>query len=154
MFYRQHKTLWYQFCHFKHFLKAENGEDSLASSCVEFSIGLSCNPVSSNSTSFLISLSLRKVSFNFQWNRRNFNKLIKKLSENRGVHRVWFNNWQKWKRVFLTRPCHKTYRDEAVGLKSYKYTWKITIFVKKCEIWGNIEKIWYFVNNYLIEARI
>ena len=29
----------------KHFLKAENSEDSLASSCVEFSIGLSCNPV-------------------------------------------------------------------------------------------------------------
>ena len=49
MFLRQHKTLWYQFCNFKHFLKAENSEDhedSLASSCVEFSIGLSCNPVS------------------------------------------------------------------------------------------------------------
>ena len=45
MFYRQHKTLWYQFGNFKHFLKAENSEDSLASSCVEFSIGLSCNPV-------------------------------------------------------------------------------------------------------------
>ena len=45
MFYRQHKTLWYQFCNFKHFLKAENSEDSLASSCVDFSIGLSCNPV-------------------------------------------------------------------------------------------------------------
>ena len=30
---------------FKHFLKAENSEDSLASSCVEFSIGLSCNLV-------------------------------------------------------------------------------------------------------------
>ena len=43
MFYRQHKTLWYQFCNFKHFLKAENSEDSLASSCVELSIGLSCN---------------------------------------------------------------------------------------------------------------
>ena len=26
-------------------LKAENSEDSLASSCAEFSIGLSCNPV-------------------------------------------------------------------------------------------------------------
>ena len=24
----------------------------------------------------------------------------------------------------------------------------------KCEIWGNIVKIWYFVNNCLIEARI
>ena len=39
-------------------------------------------------------------------------------------------NWQKWKRLFLTCPCHKIYRDEAVGLKSCKNTWKITIFVK------------------------
>ena len=45
LFYRHNKTFWYQFCNFKHFLKAENSEDSLASSCVEFSIGLSCNPV-------------------------------------------------------------------------------------------------------------
>ena len=45
MFYRHNKTFWYQFCNFKHFPKAENSEDSLASSCVEFSIGLSCNPV-------------------------------------------------------------------------------------------------------------
>ena len=27
------------------------------------------------------------------------------------------HNWQKWKRVFLTCPCHKIYRDEAVGIK-------------------------------------
>ena len=40
------------------------------------------------------------------------------------------HNWQKWKRVFLTCPCHEIYRDEAVGLKSCKYTWKIMIFVK------------------------
>ena len=40
------------------------------------------------------------------------------------------HNWQKWKRVFLTSPYHKIYMDEAVGLKSGKYTWKITIFVK------------------------
>ena len=45
MFYRHNKIFWYQFCNFKHFLKAENSEDSLASWCVEFSIGLSCNPV-------------------------------------------------------------------------------------------------------------
>ena len=45
MFYRNSKTFWYQFCNLKHFLKTENSEDSLASSCVEFSIGLSCNPV-------------------------------------------------------------------------------------------------------------
>ena len=28
MFYRQNKTFWYQFCNSKHFLKAENSEDS------------------------------------------------------------------------------------------------------------------------------
>ena len=38
MFYKHNKTFWYQFCNFKHFLKAENSEDSLASSCVELSI--------------------------------------------------------------------------------------------------------------------
>ena len=38
---RHNKTFWYQFCNFKHFLKAEN----FASWCVEFYIGLSCNPV-------------------------------------------------------------------------------------------------------------
>ena len=40
------------------------------------------------------------------------------------------HNWQKWKRVFLTCPCHKIYRDEAVGLKNCKNTWKTTLFVK------------------------
>ena len=35
MFYRHNKTFWYQFYNFKHFLKAENSEDSLASSCEE-----------------------------------------------------------------------------------------------------------------------
>ena len=39
MFCRHNKTFWYQFCNFKHFLKAENSEDSLASSCEEFCIG-------------------------------------------------------------------------------------------------------------------
>ena len=41
------------------------------------------------------------------------------------------HNWQKWKRAFPTCPCHKIYSDEAVGLKSYKYTWKNYDF---CEI--------------------
>ena len=45
MFYRHNKIFWYQFCDFKHFLKAENSKDSLASSYVKFSVGLSCNPV-------------------------------------------------------------------------------------------------------------
>ena len=40
------------------------------------------------------------------------------------------HNWKKWKRVFLTCPCHEIYREEAVGLKSGKYTWNITIVVK------------------------
>ena len=39
------------------------------------------------------------------------------------------HNWQKWKRVFLTCRCHKMYREEIVDLISWKYTWKITIFV-------------------------
>ena len=33
MFYGQNKTFWYKFCNFKHFLKTENSEDSLASTC-------------------------------------------------------------------------------------------------------------------------
>ena len=51
------------------------------------------------------------------------------------------NNWQKWKRVFLTCPCHKIYRDEAVGLKSCKYTRKITIFVKMWNLGQNHENL-------------
>ena len=38
MYYRHNKTFWYQFCNFKHFLNAENSEDSLASLCEEFCI--------------------------------------------------------------------------------------------------------------------
>ena len=38
MFYRHNKIFWYQVCNFKHILKAENSEDSLASSCEEFCI--------------------------------------------------------------------------------------------------------------------
>ena len=49
--------------------------------------------------------------------------------------------WQNWKGVFLTCPCHKIYRDEAVGLKSCKYTWKITIFVKMWNLGQNRENL-------------
>ena len=65
-------------------------------------------------------------------------------------------NWQKWKRVFLTCPCHEIYRDEAVGLKSCKYS----VYLKNLRfmwirgIWGNFVKILYFVNNCLIEVQI
>ena len=55
--------------------------------------------------------------------------------------RLTGGNWQKWKRVFLTCPCHEIYRDEAVGLKSCKNTWKITIFVK---MWNLGQISWKF----------
>ena len=44
-------------------------------------------------------------------------------------------NWQKWKRVFLTCPCHEIYRDEAVGLKVAKILEKLR-YLWKCEILG------------------
>ena len=56
------------------------------------------------------------------------------------LHVKTAHNWQKWKRVFLSCPCHKIYRDEAVGFKSCKYAWKITIFVK---MW-NLGQSWKF----------
>ena len=62
-------------------------------------------------------------------------------------------NWQKWKIVFLTCPCHEIYRDEAVGLKSSKNTWKITIFVKMWNLGQNRENLILF-NNCLIKAWI
>ena len=53
------------------------------------------------------------------------------------------HNWQNWKRVFLTCPCHKIYKDEAVGLKSCKYTWKITIYVNMWNL-GQFREILIF----------
>ena len=44
------------------------------------------------------------------------------------VRNTLFHFCQLW--VFPTCLCHKIYRDEAVGLKSCKHPWKITIFVK------------------------
>ena len=43
-------------------------------------------------------------------------------------------NWQKWKRVFLTCPCHKIYRDEAVGL-----TKKLQKYLKNYDICENVK---------------
>ena len=63
----------------------------------------------------------------------NVEKLLIWLSnflERKGKIELTGGNWQKWKRVILTCPCHEIYGDEAVGLKSCKNTWKITIFVK------------------------
>ena len=56
-------------------------------------------------------------------------KHLTKLMLDLNFRKLTGGNWQKWKRVFLTCPCHEIYRDEAVGLKSCKYTWKITIYV-------------------------
>ena len=50
------------------------------------------------------------------------------LYKKRYISMLAVHNWQKWKSRFLTCPCHKIYRKE-VGLKSSKYTLKITIFV-------------------------
>ena len=52
-FYRHNKTFWYQFCNFKHFLKAENSEDSSASWCEEFCISF---PVTQYETGLLLEL--------------------------------------------------------------------------------------------------
>ena len=38
------------------------------------------------------------------------------------------HNWQKWKRTFLTCPRHKISREEAVGVKSANYTFKLNNF--------------------------
>ena len=38
MFYRHNKTFWYQFCNSKHFLKAENSEDSLVCGVLYWSV--------------------------------------------------------------------------------------------------------------------
>ena len=55
---------------------------------------------------------------------------VKKKKKKKKKKSLTVHNWQKWKRVFLTCPCHEIYRDKAVGLKGCRYPWKITIFVK------------------------
>ena len=45
-------------------------------------------------------------------------------------------NWQKWKQVFLTCPCHRIYRIEAVSLKNSNNALKRR-FLWICEIWSN-----------------
>ena len=53
------------------------------------------------------------------------------------------HNWQKWKSTFITCQCHEIYMEEAVGLKSSNYTWKLW-FLCVCEIWGNFIKKFIF----------
>ena len=50
------------------------------------------------------------------------------------------HKWQIWKRVFLSCYCHEIYKIEAVGLKNYNYTWKITIFAKMWNLGQFLEK--------------
>ena len=38
------------------------------------------------------------------------------------------HNWQKWKSTFPTYPCHESYEEETVGVKSCSYTFKINDF--------------------------
>ena len=60
------------------------------------------------------------------------------------------HHWQKRKSRFLKCPCHKIYRIEAVGLFFPRLYFcehvKFGAISRKCEIWGNFEKIWYFDN--------
>ena len=44
------------------------------------------------------------------------------------------HNWQKWKSTFLTCHCHEIYREEAAGIKSSNFSWKIMIFCKYVKI--------------------
>ena len=60
----------------------------------------------------------------------------------------------KWKkRRFLTCPCHKIYREEAVGLKVPTILEKLR-FLWICNILGNFVKIWHFTKNCLLKVRI
>ena len=61
------------------------------------------------------------------------------------------HNWQKWKRVFLTCPCHEIYRDEVVGLKQ--------IYFKNYDFFENVKFgaiSWKFdiFDNCLIKVQI
>ena len=62
-------------------------------------------------------------------------------------------NWQKWKKVFLSCYCHEIYRKEADGVKDSNYTWKITMFVNMWNL-GQFLEYRYFTNNRLIIVRI
>ena len=62
-------------------------------------------------------------------------------------------NWQKWKRVFLTCPCHKIYRVEAVGLKSSNYTWKIMISANMWNL-GQFREKMIFVTHHIKTGQL
>ena len=73
LFYRHKKTFWYQFCNFKHFVKAENSESSLASSCEEFCTGFH---VTQYETGLLLELhvALRRLAFSSEGGSQIYKK--------------------------------------------------------------------------------
>ena len=55
---------------------------------------------------------------------------------------------------FCACSCYRIYRVKVVGLSLSNHTFKITILVSICKIWGNFVKNWYFVNNHLFKVLI
>ena len=65
------------------------------------------------------------------------------------------NNWQNWKRVFLSCHCHIIDRVEAVSLfKNIPIILNNLFFLWICEAWGNILKNRYFAIYYFNQVRI
>ena len=88
----------------------------------------------------------RKFLLTYRGNRgkeKRENGKEKKENCEREGGKLTAHNLQNWKRVFLTCPWHKIYRDEAVGLKSSKYTLKITIYVNMWNL-GQFREILIF----------
>ena len=119
---KHNKTFWYQFCNFKHFLKAENSEDSLASSCVELSIGLSCNPVRDwvtvgTTSTCMLALSGKKMT-------EGIEKPTKRCSGLSLVHGKYyqFSDFVSW----IVRRRSTFIRDPA-------YFDSHTVFIKVCD---------------------
>ena len=102
---------------------------------------------------FFSLFSLFRVDNSFFWVaftlfRVNWHSLVFSLFLHLESRRMWM-----WRNRFFTCPCHKIYREEAVGLESFNSTLKI-MFLWICEIWGNFVKILYFVNNCFIKDWI
>ena len=53
--------------------------------------------------------------------RNRMNRQIQKWLNSICKCRLTAHNWQKWKSIFPTRPCHEIYREEAGGVQKYNY---------------------------------
>ena len=89
---------------------------------IEANFCLPCTCTVNNAVSYTVEVPQETFCFHQKW-------LLDYLEKPQPTY-LTGGNLQKWKRVFLTCPCHEIYRDEAVGIKICKNTWKITIFVK------------------------